>query len=119
MSKKEVKLPTSLDETYNPSDEPRMSSYDRLQSIFAEKDAAKGKLTKEGSEKLDFLLGEQSKPSRLSEIFQKIKSFFCKIDNLIFAKRSRQFNTSYSKRKKNPHSVKEFLENFIKESLKK
>ena len=37
MSKKEVKLPTSLDETYKPSDEPRMSSYDRLQSLFAEK----------------------------------------------------------------------------------
>lgn len=100
MSKKEIKLPTSLDETYKPSDEPRMSSYDRLQAIFAENDAAKGKLTKEGSEKLDFLLGEEKKSSKLSEIFEKIKSFFNKIDSMIFAKRSRTWNTTYSKRRK-------------------
>ena len=68
MSKKEVKLPTSLDETYKPSDEPRMSSYDRLQALFAEKDAEQGKLTPEAAEKLDFLLGIESaifKPWRL------------------------------------------------------
>lgn len=100
MSKKEVKLPTSLDETYKPSDEPRMSSYDRLQSIFAEKDAEQGKLTPEASEKLDFLLGEVKKPSKISEILEKIKSFFNKIDSMIFAKRSRVWNTTYSKRRK-------------------
>lgn len=100
MSKKEVKLPTSLDETYKPSDEPRMSSYDRLQSIFAENDAAKGKLTKEGSEKLDFLLGEEKKPSRVSKILQKVQAFFNKIDSMIFAKRSRTWNNTYSKRRK-------------------
>lgn len=101
MSKKEVKLPTSLDETYKPSDEPRMSSYDRLQAIFAENDADKGRLTKEGAEKLDFLLGEEKKPSKLSEIIEKVKSLFSKIDSIIFAKRSRIWNTTYSKRKNN------------------
>jgi hypothetical protein len=100
MSKKEVKLPTSLDETYKPSDEPRMSSYDRLQSIFAENDASKGKLTKEGAEKLDFLLGEKKEPSRISEIIERIKAIFTKIDSMIFTKRSRVWNTTYSKRKK-------------------
>jgi len=100
MSKKEVKLPTSLDETYKPSDEPRMSSYDRLQALFAEKDAEQGKLTPEGAQKLDFLLGIESKPSKISEIFGKIKSFFSKIDSMIFAKRSRTWNTTYSKRRK-------------------
>lgn len=100
MSKRGFKLPTSLDETYNSSDEPRMSSYDRLQSIFAEKDAESGKLTAEGSEKLDFLLGVEKKTSKIQEIFNKIKSFFNKIDSLIFTKRSRTWNTTYSKRKK-------------------
>jgi hypothetical protein len=100
MSKKEVKLPTSLDETYKPSDEPRMSSYDRLQSIFAEKDAQEGKLTPEGAEKLDYLLGIENKPSKLMEIWTKIKSFFTMIDSKIFAKRSRMWNTTYSPRKR-------------------
>lgn len=100
MSKKEVKLPTSLDETYKPSDEPRMSSYDRLQSIFAEKDAQEGKLTPEGAEKLDYLLGIENKPSKLMEIWTKIKSFFSMIDSKIFAKRSRMWNTTYSPRKR-------------------
>ena len=99
MSKKEVKLPTSLDETYKTSDEPRMSSYDRLQAIFAENDASKGKLTKEGAEKLDFLLGEEKKPSRISKIVEKLKAFFNKINSMIFAKRSRTWNTTYSKRR--------------------
>jgi hypothetical protein len=99
MSKK-VKLPTSLDETYNQSDEPRMSSYDRLQSIFAEKDAEMGKLTPEASEKLDFLLGIENKPSKIGQIWSKVKSFFNKIDSKIFAKRSRMWNTTYSKRKR-------------------
>ncbi len=97
MSKKE---PTSLDETYKPSDEPRMSSYDRLQSIFAEKDAQEGKLTPEGAEKLDYLLGIENKPSKLMEIWTKIKSFFSMIDSKIFAKRSRMWNTTYSPRKR-------------------
>ena len=100
MSKKEVNLPTSLDETYKPSDEPRMSSYDRLQSIFAENDATKGKLTKEGSEKLDFLLGDEKDKSIFDKFLQKVKLFFNKIDSMIFAKRSRIFNTTYTKRRK-------------------
>jgi hypothetical protein len=100
MSRKEVKLPTSLDETYKPSDEPRMSSYDRLQSIFAENDADKGKLTKEGSEKLDFLLGEEKDQSLFDKFLQKVKPFFDKIDSMIFAKRSRIWNTTYTKRRK-------------------
>lgn len=97
---KKVKLPTSLDETYKPSDEPRMSSYDRLQALFAEKDAEQGKLTSEAVEKLDFLLGVENKTSKMQEIFGKIKSFFNKIDSMIFAKRSRTWNTTYSKRRK-------------------
>ena len=100
MSRKEVKLPTSLDETYKPSDKPRMSSYDRLQSIFAENDADKGKLTKEGAEKLDFLLGEEKDQSLFDKFLQKVKSFFDKIDSMIFAKRSRIWNTTYTKRRK-------------------
>lgn len=100
MSKKEVKLPTSLDETYNPSDETRMSSYDRLQSIFAERDAELGKLTPEASEKIDFLLGVETKPNKITQFLSKIKSFFYKIDSAIFAKRSRTWNTTFSPRKK-------------------
>jgi hypothetical protein len=96
---KKQKTP-SLDETYVPSDEPRMSSYDRLQSIFADKDAQEGKLTPEASEKLDFLLGEEKTPSKVSLILEKIKSFFNKIDSKIFAKKSRVWNTTYYKRKK-------------------
>ena len=103
MSKKEVKLPTSLDETYKPSDEPRMSSYDRLQSLFAENDAAKGKLTQEASEKLDWLLNEERKQNKLELFWQKVKSFFSKIDSLIFASKSK-IGTTYQRRKKNPHS---------------
>ena len=99
MSKKEVKLP-SLDETYNPSDEPRMSSYDRLQSIFAEKDAELVKLTPEASDKIDFLLGIENEPSNISKIWLKVKSLFNKIDSVIFAKRSRIWNTTFSTRKR-------------------
>lgn len=96
---KKQKTP-SLDETYVPSDEPRMCSYDRLQSIFADKDAQEGKLTPEAAEKLDFLLGEEKNPSKFSLIIEKIKSFFGKIDSLIFSKKSRVMNTTYYKRKK-------------------
>lgn len=96
---KKTKTP-SLDETYVPSDEPRMSSYDKLQSIFADKDAQEGKLTPEAAEKLDFLLGEEKIPSKFSLIIEKIKSFFKKIDSMIFDKQSRIMNTTYYKRKK-------------------
>ena len=93
-------VPKSLDETYVPSDEPRMNPYDRLQSIFADNDAKSGKLTNEAAEKLDFLLGEEKKPSKISNLWQSIKGFFNKIDGLIFAKRSRMWNTTYTSRKK-------------------
>lgn len=97
MSKK-IKQP-SLDETYIPSDDPnKLSPYDRLQSIFSE--ANSGKLTQNASDKLDFLLNKEKKPSFFSQVLDSIKSFFNKIDNLIFAKKSRQWNTTYSRRKK-------------------
>lgn len=98
MSDKKVKQP-SLDETYVPSEDPnKLNPYDRLQALFSEKDA--GKLTKNGADKLDFLLGETKEPSIFSKIFDKVKSFFDKIDGMIFAKKSRMWNTTYSKRKK-------------------
>jgi len=93
-------IPKSLDETYiPPKEEYKMSSYERLQSIFAEKDAQEGKLTSEGQEKLDFLLGIEKKPSIFSNTILNIKNILQKIDNSIFRKSPRIFNTTFYKRK--------------------
>lgn len=98
---KEKYIPKSLDETYVPpkDDGLKMKPYDRLQSIFAEIDSKEGKLTTEGQEKLDFLLGVQKEPNVLSKGLSWLKELFQKLDNLIFRKPSRSFNTTYHKRK--------------------
>lgn len=69
----------------------KLSPYERLQSILSEKNA--GKLTENASNKV----GE---PSFFDNIVGKIKSFFKKIDSLIFSDKSRGFNTTFYRRKK-------------------
>lgn len=89
----------SLDETYNPSeDDLKMKPYDRLQALFAEKDA--GKLTPNANDKLDYLLGTETKQPFYKVIYEKISAFFGKIDSLIFAARGRKNNGTFNKRKK-------------------
>lgn len=98
---KEKYIPKSLDETYvPPKDDSKMKPYDRLQSIFAEIDSQDGKLTTEGQEKLDFLLGIQKEPTILSKGLSWIVNLFKKIDEAIFRKPSKSFNTTYHKRRK-------------------
>jgi len=75
-------------------DDLKLNPYDRLQSIFSEKD--NGKLTQNASDKIDVLFGSVKKPSLIS----KVKSFFEKIDSLIFKPRSRTNNSMYSKRRR-------------------
>lgn len=72
----------------------KLRPYDRLQSILSEKD--NGKLTKNASDRLDELFGDEKKESFLD----KIRKFFLKIDRLIFKSGSRMYNTTYYKRKK-------------------
>ena len=90
-------VPKSLDETYVASDEPKLNPYDRLQSIFSEKDA--GKLTPNASEKLDWLLGDEKHESVPSKFVDKVKAFFAKIDSMIFAPKSK-IGSTYQRRKK-------------------
>jgi|APCry1669189665_1035243.scaffolds.fasta_scaffold01138_12 hypothetical protein len=90
-------VPKSLDETYVPSDEPKLNPYDRLQAIFSEKDA--GKLTPNAAEKLDWLLGEEKQTSKFEKIVEKIKKFFSKMDSAIFAPKSK-IGTTFQRRKK-------------------
>jgi hypothetical protein len=91
-------VPKSLDETYVPSDEPRLNQYDRLQAIFSEKNT--GKLTPNAAEKLDWLLGEDKEPSIFENFTQKVKGFFSKIDSMIFSSKSK-IGTTFQRRKKN------------------
>jgi len=72
----------------------KLRPYDRLQSILSEKD--NGKLTKNASDRLDELFGNKKEES----FFDKIKSFFLKIDRLIFKSGSKMYNSTYYKRKK-------------------
>lgn len=77
----------------------KLSPYERLQSILSEKNA--GKLTENASNKLDYLLNDKvGEPSFFDKIIGKIKSFFKKIDSLIFSDKSRGFNTTFYRRKK-------------------
>ena len=77
-------------------DDLKLRPYDRLQSIFSEKDA--GKLTETASEKLDFILG--TKPKFTSRfLLSKIIGFFRKIDGLVFKPRVNKFNNTFSKRR--------------------
>ena len=69
----------------------KLKPYDRLMSILSESND--GQLTKNASDKIDFLLEE--KPTFL----ERIKSFFSKIDGFIFKERSRTNNSIYQRRK--------------------
>jgi hypothetical protein len=69
----------------------KLKPYDRLMSILSESND--GQLTKNASDKIDFLLEE--KPTFL----ERVKSFFSKIDGFIFKERSRTNNSIYQRRK--------------------
>lgn len=90
----------SLDETYQPGEnhDTDLSPYDRLQSIFSEKDNLE--LSQTASEKLDFLLDEVKQPSLFDKFLESIKSGFNKVDNMIFRINSRKMNNQYYPRKK-------------------
>jgi hypothetical protein len=75
------------------SEDLKLKPYDRLQSILSEKD--NGKLTKNASEKLDELFGNNKET-----FLDKVRNFFLKIDKMIFKSSSRMFNTTFYKRKK-------------------
>lgn len=76
----------------------KLKPYDRLQSIFSEKNT--GKLTESGASKLDYLLNIDKKPNIFSIWIEKIKSVFSKMDGLIFSKGDRKNNTGFHRRKK-------------------
>lgn len=89
----------SLDETYKPDETGvKLNPYDRLQSIFSEKEDLK--LTENASEKLDFLLGEEKEPNKIYLFIKKLKELFNKFDNFLFRKPSRIMNTEFHSRKK-------------------
>jgi hypothetical protein len=69
----------------------KLKPYDRLMSILSESND--GQLTKNASDKIDFLLEE--KPT----FIERVKSFFSKIDGFIFKERSRTNNSIYQRRK--------------------
>ena len=96
--KPKVKKP-SLDETYQPDETGvKLNPYDRLQSIFSEKDS--GKLTQNAADKIDYLLGEEKQPIKLNLFLEKLKEIFNKFDNFIFRKNSRKINNQFYSRKK-------------------
>lgn len=82
----------------------KLKPYDRLQSIFSEKNS--GKLTENAADKLDYLLSSKNEVDGKIEIgiFQKIiqsiSNFFQKIDGKIFSPKSKKFNTTFQRRKK-------------------
>lgn len=69
----------------------KLPPYQRLKNLIDDEPH----LTDKGSKNLDDLLGIEYKPT----IWDKIKSFFLKIDSKIFAKKSKITNV-YSKRKR-------------------
>lgn len=83
-----------MEDKENTGEDLKMNPYDRLQSIFSEKNA--GKLTEASDEKLDYLLGNKPKTS----IFDGIFGIFKRIDSWVFAERSRTNNGMFSRRKK-------------------
>ena len=88
MSKdKSTYLPKSLDETYTSSNDLKLNQYDRLQSIFSEKNA--GKLTQNAADKLDWLIGEEKRNSIFEKLTQKVNDLFSKVDSIIFLPKSK------------------------------
>jgi hypothetical protein len=76
------------------NEDQKLPPYQRLKSILTEGDEPH--LTDKASKNLDDLLG--IKPSEPT-FWDKVKSFFLKIDEKIFSKPSRKWNTYYHKRK--------------------
>lgn len=94
-----MKKRPSLDETFVPDpNEFRLTPYERLQAILNENEDRV--LTDTASEKIDFLLGIESKQSYFDKLASKIKDFFKYIDGLIFRKKTRIMNTQFYSRKK-------------------
>jgi hypothetical protein len=89
----------SLDETFVPDpNEFRLTPYERLQAILNENEDRV--LTDTASDKIDFLLGIESKQSYFDKLASKVKDFFKYIDGLIFRKKTRIMNTKFYSRKK-------------------
>lgn len=74
----------------------KLPPYQRLKNILTDGDEPY--LTNKASRNLDALLGIETKKLEPT-IFDKIKSFFLKIDEKIFSKPSRKWNTFYHKRR--------------------
>jgi len=73
-----------------------VTPYQRLQAILSEGKSAKElKLTNKGHNNLDALFGKEEKG--VPSFFDKIKSFFAKIDSKIFSK-SGKITNRYQKR---------------------
>lgn len=76
----------------------KLKPYDRLQSIFSEKNT--DKLSKSSASKLDYLLNIDEKSNIFSIWIEKAKSVFSKMDGLIFSKGDRRSNTGFHRREK-------------------
>lgn len=94
-----MKNKKSLDETFVPdTNELKLSPYERLQVILNENENKV--LSSQASEKIDFILGTESKQKIHNKVISKIKEFFESIDGFIFRKKSRVMNTQFYSRKK-------------------
>jgi hypothetical protein len=75
------------------NEEQKLPPYQRLKTILTEGDS---QLTKKVVKNLDEILGIKPKEPTF---WDKVKDFFLKIDQKIFSKPSRKWNTNYHKRK--------------------
>jgi hypothetical protein len=75
------------------NEEQKLPPYQRLKTILTEGDS---QLTEKSSKNLEEILGIKPKETTF---WDKVKDFFLKIDQKIFSKPYRKWNTYYHKRK--------------------
>jgi hypothetical protein len=75
------------------NEEQKLPPYQRLKTILTEGDS---QLTEKASKNLDEILGIKPKEPTF---WDKVKDFFLKVDQKIFSKPYRKWNTYYHKRK--------------------
>jgi hypothetical protein len=75
------------------NEEQKLPPYQRLKTILTEGDS---QLTEKAAKNLDEILGIKPKEPTF---WDKVKDFFLKVDQKIFSKPYRKWNTYYHKRK--------------------
>lgn len=71
----------------------RRPPFDRLKDIMSD-----GEISKKAYDNLDELLGIKEDKIQKTTLFSSIKRILLKIDNFLFKKPSRKWNTHYQKR---------------------